>query len=66
MTLGELKERILDMRQIDLQRRRDIASGLTSFAKWIGQPESMIPAAMSYIRPAMEKLHPALLIFTQK
>jgi integrase len=61
MTLGELKERILDMRHIDLQRRRDIASGLTSLAKWIGQPESMIPAAMSYIRPAMEKLHPAQL-----
>jgi hypothetical protein len=61
MTLGELKEHILDMRHIDLQRRRDIASGLTSLAKWIGQPESMIPAAMSYVRPAMEKLHPTQL-----
>jgi hypothetical protein len=35
MTLGELKERILDMRHIDLLRRRDIASGWGAWG-WLG------------------------------
>jgi len=61
ISLSELKARIEEMRTVDLQRRRDISSALTNIAKWLNLPETMIPAAMSFIRPAMAKLHPITL-----
>ena len=61
ISLATLKERVEEDRSVALLRRRDICSAITTVAKWLNIPPEMIPAAMSYLRPRLGRLHPVQL-----
>ncbi len=46
-------------RQLDVQRRRNVASSIRTFCKAIGKEPRHIPAHASFIRRHLKKLHPA-------
>jgi integrase len=58
ISLATLKERVEEDRSVELLRRREICSAITTVAKWLNMPPEMIPAAMSYLRPRLSRLHP--------
>ena len=58
ISLATLKERVEEDRSVELLRRREICSAITTVAKWLNIPPEMIPAAMSYLRPRLGGLHP--------
>ncbi|MDA8907054.1 site-specific integrase [Planktomarina temperata] len=58
ISLATLKERVEEDRSVELLRRREICSAITTVAKWLNMPPEMIPAAMSYLRPRLGGLHP--------
>jgi len=58
ISLATLKERVEEDRSVELLRRREICSAITTVAKWLNMPPEMIPAAMSYLRPSLGGLHP--------
>ena len=58
ISLATLKERVEEDQSVDLLRRREICSAITTAAKWLNIPPEMIPAAMSYLRPRLGGLHP--------
>ena len=58
ISLATLKERVEEDRSVELLRRREICSAITTVAKWLNMPPEMIPAAMSYLRPRLRRLHP--------
>lgn len=58
ISLATLKERVEEDRSMELLRRREICSAITTVAKWLNMPPEMIPAAMSYLRPRLGGLHP--------
>ena len=58
ISLATLKERVEEDRSVELLRRREICSAITTVAKWLNMPPEMIPAAMSYLRPRLRGLHP--------
>ena len=58
ISLTQLKERIEADHSVGLLRRREICSAITSVSKWLNLPPEMIPAAMSYLRPLLGRLHP--------
>ena len=58
ISLATLKERVEEDRSVELLRRREICSAITTVAKWLNMPPEMIPAAMSYLRPRLGRLHP--------
>ena len=58
ISLATLKERVEEDRSVALLRRREICSAITTVAKWLNMPPEMIPAAMSYLRPRLSRLHP--------
>ena len=43
ISLATLKERVEDDRSVDLLRRREICSAITTVAKWLNMPPEMIP-----------------------
>ena len=53
ISLATLKERVEEDRSVELLRRREICSAITTVAKWLNIPPEMIPAAMSYLRPRL-------------
>ena len=57
ISLATLKERVEEDRSVELLRRREICSAITTVAKWLNMPPEMIPAAMSYLRPRLGGLH---------
>jgi hypothetical protein len=57
ISLATLKERVEEDRSVELLRRREICSAITTVAKWLNMPPEMIPAAMSYLRPRLGRLH---------
>ena len=58
ISLATLKERVEEDQSVELLRRREICSAITTVAKWLNMPPEMIPAAMSYLRPRLGGLHP--------
>ena len=58
ISLATLKERVEEDRSVELHRRREICSAITTVAKWLNMPPEVIPAAMSYLRPRLSRLHP--------
>ena len=58
ISLNQLKERIEADHSVGLLRRREICSAITTVSKWLNLPPEMIPAAMSYLRPLLGRLHP--------
>ena len=58
ISLATLKERVEEDRSVELLRRREICSAITTVAKWLNMPPEVIPAAMSYLRPRLSRLHP--------
>ena len=58
ISLATLKERVEADQSVELLRRREICSAITTVAKWLNIPPEMIPAAMSYLRPRLSGLHP--------
>ena len=58
ISLTQLKDRIEADHSVGLLRRREICSAITTVSKWLNLPPEMIPAAMSYLRPLLGRLHP--------
>jgi hypothetical protein len=58
ISLAQVKERVETDQSVELLRRREICSAITTVAKWLNIPPEMIPAAMSYLRPRLGGLHP--------
>ena len=58
ISLAQVKERVEADQSVELLRRREICSAITTVAKWLNIPPEMIPAAMSYLRPRLGGLHP--------
>ena len=66
ISLATLKERVEEDRSVELLRRREICSAITTVAKWLNMPPEMIPAAMSYLRPRLGRLHPIQLSVSER
>ena len=59
LTLADLIVAVEADETLDVQRRRNVASGMRSFCKAIGKTPPQIPAHPSFIRPHLKRLHPA-------
>ena len=66
ISLAQLKERVEADHSVGLFKRREVCSTIATIAKWLDLPPEMIPAAMSYLRPLLGRLHPIQLGISER